>query len=146
MKNAIYYDPEEQVYIVESNGQEYITKDKRIYEPRPLTTSSGIYNFYVYGAIKYLMDRQYLKSHLDWRTYQGEFFLRLRNEERVVACLTVRFGEENNTFIVENPDIQGTAEYIIDPFLEDDYDGFLCFWDGIIYKWIDDTAGYGDAD
>lgn len=77
MDSNFYYDPEEQVYILESDRKEYITKDKRKYEPRPLTTSGGIFDYYIYGAIRYIVFENHILSHLDWRTSDGKFFLRV---------------------------------------------------------------------
>ncbi len=154
-KDTFFYDPEEQVYVANVNGKEYITKDKRHFEPRPLTVSSGIFDLYIYTAIHYLLRRGFLRSNLDWRTYQGKFYLRIQDPDTdyedpydgenalhggtELAQLVVSVRREDDTIVVENnigyigyefDSGEKSNEFKIQPFSEfDDCDQFLTFWD-----------------
>lgn len=143
MKTNYYYDPEEQVYVIESDGKEYITRDKCNYEPRPLTVSGGIFDYYIYGAIRYLVLKNQILSHLDWRTCDGKFFLRVCEKEGAVPMrLTVSACKAENKIIVENADTKCILTYTIDPWDGGDYEHYLDFWVEVIAQWSDDSESY----
>lgn len=143
MESNFYYDPEEQVYILESDGKEYITKDKRKYEPRPLTVSSGIFDYYIYGAIRYLVFENHILSHLDWRTCDGKFFLRVCEKEGSGSMrLIVSSCKSENKITVENVATKRILAYTIDPWYDADYEHYLDFWDEIIAEWSHYSEDY----